>query len=45
VDSESAIHLGSLSAFSQAVGPWLHVFAGGANQSARFKDQYVIVDA
>jgi hypothetical protein len=45
VDSESAIHLSGLAPFTQAVGPWLHVFAGGANQSARLKDQYVIVDS
>lgn len=44
VDGESAIHLAGLSAFSQAVGPWIHVYAGGANQSARFTDQYVIVE-
>jgi hypothetical protein len=42
VDSESAIHLAGLASFTQGLGPWLHVYAGGANQSARFTEQFVI---
>lgn len=44
VDGENPIKLDGIAGFGQSAGPWLHVYAGGGNQSMRFSDSFVVVD-